>query len=70
MPSAQQPVIPDTTVANMTATEKLVEAFRRVNINAAVLEKILSMMTAETLVAAIISFATVFVAIHAGRLGG
>lgn len=61
-PPTQQPVIPDTTIANMTATEKLVEAFHRADINAAVREKILSVMTPEALAAAIIAFAVVFVA--------
>jgi hypothetical protein len=61
-PTTQQPAISDTTIANMTAPEKLVEAFRRAKINAAVREKILSVMTPQALVAAIISFAAVFVA--------
>jgi hypothetical protein len=48
-------------VADMTTTEKLVEAYNRAPINAAVRQKILSLMTPEALAAAIISFAAVFV---------
>ncbi len=48
-------------VANMTATQKLVEAFNRADINTAVRERFLAMMPPEVLVGAIISFAAVFV---------
>ena len=49
-------------VSEMTSTEKLVEAYRRANISAAVRQKLESVLTPEALVAAIITFAAVFVA--------
>jgi len=46
----------------MTATEKLIEAYDRANINAAMREKLSSLITPKALVIAIISFAAVFIA--------
>jgi hypothetical protein len=49
-------------VSDMTATEKLLEATNRANINAAVREKLSSLISAEALAVAILSFIGVFVA--------
>jgi peptidoglycan hydrolase-like protein with peptidoglycan-binding domain len=49
-------------VAEMSATEKLVEAFNRADINDAVRARILAALSPEALAGAIITFAAVFVA--------
>lgn len=49
-------------VSEMTAAEKLVEAFNRADINAAVRGRILAALSPEALATAILTFATVFVA--------
>jgi len=49
-------------IADMTVTEKLVEAYNHADIGAATRAKILSMITPEALVTAILGFAAVFVA--------
>lgn len=66
-PQPQAPTPPreeltDEQIAAMAPADRLVEAFHRADINAAVREKILSVLTPQALVAAIISFAVVFVA--------
>ncbi|MER6666896.1 hypothetical protein ABT256_20305 [Amycolatopsis japonica] len=61
-PVAQGPDLSSEQIAAMTPTERLVEAFHRADINAAVREKILSVLTPEALVAAVITFAAVFIA--------
>jgi len=53
---------PPRPVSEMTSTERLLEAYRRADIDAAVREKIESVLSPEALVAAIVSFAVVFVA--------
>ena len=50
------------TVADMSETDKLVEAFKRAKIAQATRDKILSLFTPKALVIAIISFAAVFIA--------
>ena len=49
-------------IPDMTTTEKLVEAFNRADIGAAVKEKLLSMITPQALVMAIVGFAAIFIA--------
>ncbi|MEV6448592.1 hypothetical protein [Amycolatopsis sp. NPDC051716] len=61
-PARQPPELSDEQIAAMTPTERLVAAFHAADINAAVREKILSVLTPEALVAAVISFAAVFIA--------
>lgn len=62
LPSTAPQAAAGKAVVDMTTTEKLVEAFHRANISAAVREKLLSMMTPEALVGAVIGFAVAFVA--------
>src|SRR6266568_2194309 len=63
-----QPAAPESvvsahrSVAEMSASEKLIEAFNRAQINAAVRERILASVTPEALAAAAVSFGVVFVA--------
>jgi len=61
-PVEPRPELSDEQIAALTPTERLVEAFHSADINAAVREKILSVLTPEALVAAVISFAAVFIA--------
>lgn len=53
---------PPRLVSEMSSTEKLVEALHRAKIDEAVREKLLSVLSPEALVAAIVAFAAVFVA--------
>ena len=67
VPAAAPVNVPSSTAArkpisDMTATEKLIEAYDRANINAAMREKLSSLITPKALVIAIISFAAVFIA--------
>lgn len=52
----------DRPIADWTTSEKLLEALHRADIDAAVREKILSLVTPEALAVAIVSFAATFVA--------
>jgi hypothetical protein len=56
------PASADLDIASMSWNDKLLEAYRRADIGAATRAKINSMLTPQALVAAIVSFAAVFVA--------
>lgn len=57
-----QPAQATRPISEMTVTEKLVEAYNRADIGQAVREKVMSVLSPEALVIAILSFAAVFLA--------